>query len=74
MVPAGDFDNLQPLFDYYLQMLPFAQARTQHYFGHPGIFFTETKTIFGAYAVGDYGCKRSPGFPPQLEANGYVSF
>ena len=27
--------------------LLFAQA----YFGHPGIFYTETKTLFGAFAV-----------------------
>ena len=72
MIPAGDFDSLVPVLEYYLQMLPFAKARTQEYFQHEGIFFTETKTVFGTYALGDYGCKRPPGYPHQLEANGYI--
>jgi hypothetical protein len=80
MIPAGDFEHLLPIFQYYLQMLPFAKARTEAYFGHGGVFFTETKTVFGAYAIGDYGCdttpdrQRKPGheYPDQLEANGYI--
>ena len=49
MIPAGDLEHLVPVFDYYLNMLPFARARTQAYFGHGGVFFTETKTVFGAF-------------------------
>lgn len=71
MIPAGDLDHLVPVFQYYLRMLSFSKARTQQYFGHGGAFFTETKTVFGSYAVGDYGCgsSRKPGYPYQLEAN-----
>ena len=71
MIPAGDLDHLVPVFEYYLRMLSFSKARTQQYFGHSGAFFTETKTVFGSYAVGDYGCgaSRKPGYPYQLEAN-----
>ena len=35
------------LLQYYLQMIPFAEARTKTYFGHEGVFFVETKTLFG---------------------------
>eukprot|EP01047_Picozoa_sp_COSAG01_P048186 COSAG01_NODE_4672_length_4829_cov_3.623890_1_plen_1016_part_00 len=75
MIPAGDFEHLVPIFEYYLRMLPFAKARTQNYFGHGGVFFTETKSVFGAFAIGDYGCaaERKPNYPPQLEANLYIS-
>ena len=79
MIPAGDFDSVEPVFEYYSQMLPFAKARTREYFNHSGIFFTETKTVFGAYTLGDYGCttgpqkgSRPPGYPHQLEANKYI--
>ena len=50
------------------------QARTEAYFGHSGIFYTETKTLFGAFAVGDYGANASTrgphSLPKYLEANG----
>ena len=80
MIPAGDFEHLLPILEYYVRMLPFAKARTEAYFGHGGVFFTETKTVFGAFAIGDYGCdntpdrQRKPGYeyPDQLEANGYI--
>ena len=51
MAPAGDFDTFSTIFEFYLQTLPFNSARTEAYFGHPGIFYTETKTLFGAFAV-----------------------
>ena len=55
-------------------MLLWAQARTEAYFGHQGIFYTETKTLFGAFAVGDYGANASTrgphSLPKYLEANG----
>ena len=55
-------------------MLPFAKGRTQTYFNHSGIYFTETKTIFGAYAPQDYGCSASgrQGYPVWLETNNYI--
>jgi hypothetical protein len=37
-----------------------------------GIFFTETKTIFGAYDPNDYGCSRPTGYPVWLEDNDYI--
>ncbi len=52
---------------YYWRMLPFLEGRTQSYFNFSGIFFTETKMIFGAYTGEDYGCTRPEGYPVWLE-------
>eukprot|EP01048_Picozoa_sp_COSAG05_P025542 COSAG05_NODE_6546_length_940_cov_0.777646_1_plen_75_part_10 len=51
MAPAADFDTFSSIFEFYLQTLDFNAARTVHYFNHTGIFYTETKTLFGAFAV-----------------------
>jgi len=59
MAPAADFDTFSTIFEFYLQTIPFNSARTQAYFGHDGIFYTETKTLFGAFAVNDYGANAS---------------
>jgi hypothetical protein len=72
MLPAGDVDTFETILKYYANILPFAQARTQAYFNHSGIFYLETKTIFGAYGQVDYGCTRPAGFPVWLENNDYL--
>jgi hypothetical protein len=78
MAPAGDFDTFSTIFEFYLQTVAFNSARTEAYFGHPGIFYTETKTLFGAFAVGDYGVNASSrgprDLPKYLEANGYIHY
>ena len=76
---ATDFDTFSTIFEFYLQTLDFNSARTVHYFNHTGIFYTETKTLFGAFAVGDYGSNASTRdppktLPPYLEANGYIHY
>ena len=55
MAASGDFSHLSTIFEYYLQMLPFLEARTKAAFNHSGIYVTETKTLFGAYDPCDYG-------------------
>eukprot|EP01050_Picozoa_sp_SAG11_P005524 SAG11_NODE_392_length_9837_cov_9.732183_5_plen_1590_part_00 len=74
----GDFDVLRTAFEYYLQMLPLAEARTQTYFQHGGIFFAETKTLFGTMAGDDYGCNHlTPGAtvrPMQLMDSSFMRF
>jgi hypothetical protein len=55
MAPAADFENFASIFEFYLQTLPFNSRRTQIYFNHTGIFYTETKTLFGSYSVSGYG-------------------
>ena len=78
MLPSGDADHLRTIFDFYMSFLDLAQRRTQTYFNHSGIFFTETKTLFGVFAPGDYGCDRSPSnpgkLPVYLEDNGYIHY
>jgi hypothetical protein len=77
--PSADFDTLSTIFEFYLQTLPFNAARTLSYFNHTGIFYTETKTLFGAFAVSDYGANASTRTPPKtlppyLESNGYIHY
>ena len=55
MLPAGDIDSMRVVLDFYNSMVPLLQARTKAYFNHTGIFATETKTLFGTFAPGDYG-------------------
>lgn len=69
---SGDFDTFEPILEFYLNMLTFAQERTQIYFNHTGIFFTETKTSWGAYSPEDYGCSRPANYPVWLETNEYI--
>ena len=71
MLPAGDSDGFEVLLNFYLHMLPYAQARTMAYFGHPGVFWTETKTLFGAYSPRGWGCPRpgEPGHQNLTQAN-----
>jgi hypothetical protein len=71
MIIAGDHEQMLPIFEYFLQMLPFAEARTQKYFQHAGIFFGETKTYFGSFGIDDYVCDHA-GLPTQVPGNTYV--
>eukprot|EP01051_Picozoa_sp_SAG22_P025474 SAG22_NODE_7564_length_728_cov_1.205087_1_plen_125_part_01 len=83
MAAAADFDTLSTIMEFYLQTLDFNRARTLAYFNHSGIFYTETKTLFGAFAVGDYGANASTRhalagpnrtLPAYLEQNGYIHY
>jgi len=58
MQAAGDFDLMLPLFDMYERIRPFAEARAKLYHNVEGCYFSETLTIWGAYANGDYGWDR----------------
>jgi len=58
MIASGDFELMQPLFQMYLDILPFAKERTHLYFGHSGAFFPETIYFWGAYASDNYGWDR----------------
>ena len=58
---VGDYDSMHPMLDMYLNMMPIAKARCEHYFGHPGILIPETVSHFGLYANGNYGIKGSDG-------------
>lgn len=55
---CGDYELMKPFFNLYLDAMPLAKYRTREYFGHDGIFYPETLTIFGAYTNKDYGWDR----------------
>ena len=59
MLPAGDRDMMDPLFDLYQNTLPLAEARTKRWYGAEGAYFPETMTMFGSYAVHEYGYDRT---------------
>ncbi len=73
MLPAGDFDLMQPLFKMYSDALPLLRARTKLYFGHEGAFFPETMNFWGAYANTNYGWERA-GKPAYLTDNTYIRY
>ena len=45
-------------FDFYLRLLPTAEARTRTYWGHAGACFTEQMENFGLPNPAEYGFKR----------------
>lgn len=58
MPARGDFDQMPPLFDFFMNMLPVCKARTKQYYAAEGVYFPETVNIFGAYGNNDYGWNR----------------
>ncbi len=42
------------------------------YWGHPGMWTTETTHLSGAYCPADYGCGDRTGWPDYLEQSGYL--
>lgn len=80
MLASGDFDVFPNILEYFLQMLDFSKARTLEYFNHTGIFFTETKSMFGAFAIRDYEFakpyvpRNTTSIPRSIEANPYIRF
>lgn len=73
MLPAGDFDLMQPLFRMYREALPLARERTRRYFGHEGAYFPETMTSWGTYANVNYGWNRE-GKPISHIDNPYIRY
>ena len=55
---AVTFDLMKSQFDFYLRLLPTAEARTRTYWGHAGACFTEQMENFGLPNPAEYGFKR----------------
>ena len=65
----GDADIHATFLEYNLQRLPLARARTQRFFGHDGIHFTECKAPIGTPSSKHFdtsctGASRPAGYPP----------
>ncbi|MEN9468489.1 MAG: hypothetical protein RL630_222 [Verrucomicrobiota bacterium] len=70
MLTSGDFDLMLPLFNMYREMLPLLRERTRRYFGHEGVFFSETIQIWGLFRTTDFGVN-NPGF---YATSGYMKY
>lgn len=60
MLMAGDFDLMEPFFDYYVNVLPVRKAITKAWFGHAGAYYRENIEPTG----GERDCGRT-GKPPK---------
>ena len=58
MLAAGDFELMEPLFDFHAAIAPVCRARAELYHGVSGLYFPETVNMFGCYSNGDYGWQR----------------
>ena len=74
MIKGGDFDMLQPQFDFYLRILNNAELRSKIYWKHSGACFTEQMENFGLPNMAEYGLKRPPGFDKGLEYNAWLEY
>jgi hypothetical protein len=76
MLPAGDVDSFRVILDYYANAEVLLSQRTLKYWSHPGMWTTETHTLFGAYCPNDYlgdSCGNSrAGWPDSLEMSGWL--
>lgn len=66
MLESGDFEMMDPFFNFYERAEPLCSARAKAYYGADGVYFPETMTDFGTYSGGDYGWDRSGHLPSEI--------
>jgi hypothetical protein len=74
MLKSGDYDLMQPQFDFYLRILRNAELRSKLYWGHDGACFTEQLENFGLPNSAEYGWKRPADFDRGLEYNAWLEY
>ena len=79
MLASGDYDDYTNVLEFILQMIPLSKLRTRKYFNHSGIYFIETKTLFGLARACDYGSYYSArifnvSVPYQYVLNSYLRY
>jgi len=74
MLKSGDFEMMQPQFDFYLKLLKNAEIRTTSAWGHKGASFTEQLENFGLPNPAEYGWKRPAGFDKGMEYNAWLEY
>ena len=74
MLKGGDFDLMQAQFDFYLRLLKNAELRSQVYWGHEGVCFTEQMELFGLPNPSEYGWKRPDYFDQGIEYNAWLEY
>lgn len=63
MLYAGDVDHMQALWNMYRNAIPLLKDRTRAYFGHGGIFCSETIYPWGLNRNGDFGIGNTNVYP-----------
>lgn len=74
MLKSGDYDLMKSQFDFYLRLLPTAEARSRVYWGHAGACFTEQMENFGLPNPAEYGYKRPEGYDKGMEYNAWLEY
>ena len=74
MIKSGDWDMLQPQFDFYLRILKNAELRSKFYWNHNGACFTEQMENYGLPDFVEYGQKRPEDFDKGLEYNAWLEY
>lgn len=74
MLKSGDFDMMQPAFNFYLRLLHTAEARSETYWHHAGACFSEQLENFGLPDCSEYGWKRPSDFDPGVEYNAWLEY
>ena len=75
MLQSGDFQQMQPFFDYYLNSLSVAKERVKTYYGQnaTGAYFPETMTPWGTWTNDNYGWNNAN--PKNgVAANNYIRY
>lgn len=73
MFASGDFDLMQPLFDFYLSRMDAFRTLAGKYYGAKGVLIPETVTSFGTYAISNYGWDRT-GITSNEISNRYIRY
>jgi hypothetical protein len=74
MLKSGDFDQMEPQFDFYLNLLKNAEIRTEAAWNHKGASFTEQLENFGLPNPAEYGWKRPADFNKGMEYNAWLEY
>ena len=74
MIKSGDWDMMQPQFNFYLRILKNAELRSKVYWNHGGACFTEQMENFGLPNFAEYGTKRPADFDKGVEFNAWLEY
>jgi hypothetical protein len=74
MIKSGDFDMMQPQFNFYLRILKNAELRSKVYWNHGGACFTEQMENFGLPNYAEYGVKHPSYLDKGVEHNAWLEY
>ena len=73
MIKSGDFDLMASQLDWYIDVLPAAELRSEVSWGHAGCSFTEQVNNFGLPIGSHYGWNRDPALLQGEQAHPFVN-